>query len=73
MIPLQSRRSLIRDGVGHDQRDCSAFKEALRIRLIGFNEKGRVKVVATGEELSLGLMNRKGGMKMTLKIQGVRC
>ena len=50
------------DSMEHTQRgSCTEYKEALDHGLIGYNDKGRIKLMATGEELPS--MYGKGGMK----------
>ena len=52
------------DSVDHTQQ-CSELKNAIEMGQVGFNEKGRIKLMSTGEELPT--MYGKGGMKIFLK------
>jgi hypothetical protein len=54
------------DSLVHTRRtECPEFQDALDKGVIGINEKGRVKLMATGEELPL--MFGKGGMKVVVQ------
>ena len=54
------------DSMEHAQRGkCVEYREALDSGVIGYNEKGRIKLMATGEELPS--MYGKGGMKILVQ------
>ena len=56
------------NSVDHVQKGkCEELKKAVEDRLVGFNEKGRIKLMSTGEELPT--MYGKGGMKELLRIR----
>jgi hypothetical protein len=63
--PLQlpwNARCMYCDSLVHTRRnECPEFQEALAKGAVGINEMGRVKLMATGEELPL--MFGRGGMK----------
>jgi hypothetical protein len=64
--PTWVPRCMYCDSLVHTRRsDCPEFQEALGRGVIGINEKGRVKLMATGEELPL--MFGKGGMKVVVQ------
>jgi hypothetical protein len=68
-IPSQrlpwNARCMYCDSLIHTQRnECPEFQEALGKGVIGINEVGKVKLMATGEELPL--MFGKGGMKVVV-------
>ena len=53
------------DSLEHTRRDCGEFTEALRAKQVGFNDKWRIILLSTGEELPV--MFNRGGMKEALK------
>jgi hypothetical protein len=54
------------DSLVHTRRnECPEFQEALAKGAVGINEMGRVKLMATGEELPL--MFGRGGMKVVVQ------